>query len=458
MRAVLRLVWTYFTATPLLRGFAAAGVVCIVAGLAGMYGLSVFGSNLPLLLRRGPDTMIQWLILSLPWLGLILLLAASVLMPAVVARIALGRAIRVLPGGRGRLFASVVLTALLLALVVAGGATVMLSLLARIVVGELSPALLAEAFENIFGRTVIMAFIDFGLIYAAIWLVGKTSGIWRLAGTLGIVLSIAVPLRHLGSLQSFSLLEGLGLACWLLFAVCLLGGGRSASLLHRLRRQWRPRVRPAFRSRPYASGQEMELMLGTTRPWIVALGQIVPIAVMTWFIQVPELWIVFLVTFSAISGAMTSQAAGRSRRLWLRFDWSREQIRRQVTRAYLRYNACSLGILLVIYVSLANYNGLGFDVQALSIALMILASAACTYLGLAITRGLGWFESALGILTMSVLVLSAISIMRENLVLAFEFVLVLAGLGAFFFVLARHRWHSLDWMRCRAPTAARGAA
>lgn len=47
-------------------------------------------------------------------------------------------------------------------------------------------------------------------------------------------------------------------------------------------------------------------MLGLSRPWIVALGQIVPIAVMAVLIPESRIWLVVLMLFGAIAGAITS--------------------------------------------------------------------------------------------------------------------------------------------------------
>jgi hypothetical protein len=121
MSAVLRLVWTYFTATPLIRALSATGLVFTLYGVAGHLLVPRFA------LRRammGQTFGWETLVIALPWLGLILLLASSALMPAIVERIALGRSVWVLPGGRLRLLASAVLTALLLSLLVASQAVI----------------------------------------------------------------------------------------------------------------------------------------------------------------------------------------------------------------------------------------------------------------------------------------------------------------------------------------------
>ena len=443
MRAVLRLTWYYFTATPLMRRLAALGLVLSIVGITG------YAFMPPWTLGTGMRQEALWYqatVLALPWFGLVLLVTSTALMPGIVERISLGRAVWVLPGGRVRLLASAILPAVFLATLTATGATIAFL--------EYS---LQTGYGRIFYRTFLMAFVDFGLIYTAIWLVGKTSGVWRLAGTLWIVISITIPLRYVGGIPPFSPLEGLGLASWLVFAVLLLAGGRIRHALQgpraRLKRLG-TRAVPAFR---YTAGAELDLLLGTTRPWIVALGQVIPIGVMAWFVPESRIWLVFLVTFSAISGAITSQAAARSRRLWLRYDWTREEIRRRVERAYWRFNACSLGVLLTLFVGLGLYAEFDMSIMMHSLALIVLGSIVCTYLGLLITRGLGWFETIVGILTMTALTLAALAVVRNDFGAAIGLEALLAGLAIVYRFMARSRWLALDWMRCRFETPVRGA-
>jgi len=81
MKAVLRLVWTYFTATPLMRGLAILGFACAAAGMVLYlyYPPWTLGNGM-----RGEALWLQTLLLFAPWLGLILLFFASALLPAIV--------------------------------------------------------------------------------------------------------------------------------------------------------------------------------------------------------------------------------------------------------------------------------------------------------------------------------------------------------------------------------------
>lgn len=447
MSAVGRLTLTYFTSTPLTKRLSLIGTVALAIGFVGF----LFTPGYFYAFYNRDPAWYEILFLMLPWFGLISLMASTAHMPAIVERLAMGRAVWVLPRGRLRLLVSAFLPALILAAAAAIGAT------AAFINSPFDLAV-SDHVRN-FVRTLLMAFVDFGLIYTAIWLVGKTSGVWRLGGMLWVIVSITIPLRYTGGTTPFSLLEGLGLASWLVFAAVLLGGGRLRHSLQTSRARLRTLGTRLLPSSRFSAGKEVDLLLGTTRPWIVAVGQAVPIGLMVWFVPFAPIWIVFLVTFSAIAGAMTSQGASLSRRFWLRYDWTREDVRRHVERAYWRYNAWSIGVLLLIYAGLASYAGY-FDRQAivLSFALIVLGGIACTYLGLIITRGLGWFEASLGVLTMAALVLAAFAIVREQYVAAIELEAVIAMLGIAYALIARRRWQALDWMQSRLDPTLRAAA
>jgi hypothetical protein len=94
----------------------------------------------------------------------------------------------------------------------------------------------------------------------------------------------------------------------------------------------------------------------------------------------------------------------------------------------------------------------------LSLVLIVIGGIACTYLGLIITRGLGWFESALGVLTMTALVLAAFAIVREQYATAVELEAVIVALGIIYALIARRRWQGVDWMQCRLEAPVRRAA
>jgi len=439
MSAVLRLVWTFFTATPLLRWFAAIGCVALPVGIAGYVLVPSWtpGSG-----TRPEPLWLQATVEVLPFIGLLSLLAASARLPVIVERFALGRSIWLLPAGRMRLLLATLLTALLLALLTATTAT-----------AAFLRFPLEISYSRIFWRTFVMAFVDFGLIYTAVWLCGKTSGVWRLVGVFWILLSLTIPLRYVGGIPPFSPLEGIGLALWAVFALALLAGGRLRHALAPLRERLaavRNRLVPAA---IYRRGSEVDLLLGTSRPWIVAFGQIVPVAAMLWLIPVRSPWMVvaftFLILMSAIAGAITSKAAERGRRLWLRQAWTRDELRSRIERAFWRYNAWCIGVLVLVVIAVGAWLRLPVGIVATAAGLIVASGVASTCLGLTITRGLGWLESAFCIVTTAALVRATFATLLADFRTAIALAVFLVAAGVCYRWLALRRWRRLDWMLCR---------
>ena len=184
MRAVAQLIWTFVAATPLQVGLLVLGLVCVAAGLTGYlyyptWTLGTGMSKLPL--------WYQGAVSIAPWLGLILLFFASARLPTIVERLALGRTILVLPGGRVRVLLAAIVTASLIALLTAAAGTLSFYYYPN----ELKP-------ERVFSRTWIATFSNVSIMYAALWIVGKTRGIWPLLGSLLVILGIVAPLGLIG--------------------------------------------------------------------------------------------------------------------------------------------------------------------------------------------------------------------------------------------------------------------
>lgn len=463
MSAVFRLMRTYFTATPLMRGLSGLGLVGLVAGIASL----LYAPNWALGTGSRPEALwLQSILLFLPWLAVLALFAATALMPLMLERLALGRLIYVLPGGRLRLLASAVLTTAAVALITAGLATL-----------AFRGYPIEMDYSQVFVKTFAMAFVNFGFIYCALWAVSKTSGIWRLMGTLLIVVAIVVPLGYIGAPgRPLGWPVYAGLSGWVVFSAILLSGARLVHALHRLRARLAARAARLLPQTRYAGGTETALLLGTGRPWVVALGQLVPIGVAAAFISIGAVWLFFLALFSAISGAITSFAAARSRRLWLRYDWSRAEIFRHVEAAYWRYNGYSLGVLLLAFVVVGSWFDFSTPVMALGVPLLILGAVVSTYLGLMMTRGLGWLEASLAIVTTTLLMATALVVSNEDpamalaidtmtrtadqglsSALAIELEVLLGALAVLYRFIARSRWHAIDWMLCRSDAATANA-
>jgi hypothetical protein len=437
--------WTYFTATPLMRGLVVLGLLCAGVGMISYlyYPPWTLGTGM----RRSP-LWLQTVGIWAPWLGLIMLFFASSLLPVIVERLAFGRLILVLPGARIALLVSAIVTAGLIATL-----TALTGVLAFYYYpNELKP-------EHIFSRILLVVFSDVSVMYIALWIVAKTRGIWLLIGSLVIAFGIVAPLGLIGRAEGVPAVAWLGIGAWFGFAALLLFGGRlrqklarSLAALAQLARRLLPRT-------AYASGTELDLLLGTSQPWLAALGQAVPIVVAAWLFRQHAVWLFFLTLFTAISGAVTSTAAARSRVLWLRNAWTRAELFHRVEIAFWRYNAYPLGVLLLLYVAIGSYLEFSTPLLAFGLPLLALGSVASLYLGLMMTRELRWFEAALGIVTMGLLIMTAVTIGGKALdrITTIELEVALAVLALIYRTIASARWNRLDWMVCRNGPATRAA-
>jgi hypothetical protein len=172
------------------------------------------------------------------------------------------------------------------------------------------------------------------------------------------------------------------------------------------------------------------------------------------------MWLFYFALCSAISGAMASAAAARSRCLWLRARWSRQELFRHVEASFLRHNTYSVSALIVLLVAIGTYRDLPTSLLALGMALLIVGTAASTYLGLMMTRGVGWVDCICAIGTMGVMMAAAVyargNSTERAIVMGLE--VLLAVLTLAFRALAIRRWRLLDWMICRGERSARTPA
>ena len=218
----------------------------------------------------------------------------------------------------------------------------------------------------------------------------------------------------------------------------------------------------------YEGGREIDFVLGTANPWSLALGQIAPILLGTYFLggfvtaiapSASTPWFSFLTILSAISGAIASFAATRSRAHWLRAHWTRAELFVRVEGAFWRYNCYTLGVLLLMLVALGDYYALPTRTLAFGLGLLALGTTLSTYLGLMVTATLGWGQAVLAAATMLSLIKAA-AYVTASATPQLELVALGAALSAaalLFRRLAERRWLRLDWMLCRAEPSARAA-
>lgn len=452
MTGVARLLWTYFTGVPLLRWIATAAIV-----LSGPV-LYVFIAQPRWLFSPYEDGIPLWI--TLPALLAMLTvvygpLFSAALMPVMFARFATGRQIYVLPYGR---------------------VTILVSVFAVVATVSVFPAFVVSASffglpglpmspAEIFVLAYVVSFFTNSVMYVILWLVSRSkSPIGLLAAVMLIIVNLATP-------SAFIAREATSFVPLLVTALVIWSAGAAIFLFAPQLKNFRERsgTRSTGRSGGwarvrYVGGREVDLLVGTARPWLLAIGQLVPIAIATLMIAPPNVWLFFLTIFSTISGAITSTAATRSRTLWLRSALSRQELFARVEAAFWRHNSYALGVLLVAFVALGSYLEFSTTMLALGLVLLALANAVSTYLGLMMTRRIGWFESALAVAAMLIMMSAAIyaadgaaiyAANPANASLAIRLELMLAGIAVFCRYLAKRRWAGLDWMLCRPEPGVR---
>jgi len=153
--------------------------------------------------------------------------------------------------------------------------------------------------------------------------------------------------------------------------------------------------------------------------------------------------------------ATAGQAAVRSRALWLRTGWSRAELYRHVEWSFWHHNFIVLAVLLAVMVGVGIYFELSPRLLALGVPLLVLGTTLGTYLGLMVTRGMRWPETALGVAVMLALMAGAVLTDRAQLT---QLVALLTGLAVLALVLravARRRWDHIDWTASRPERAIR---
>lgn len=445
MKAVARLVWSYFTGTPVLRAFTIGGSILLAVDF---YILTTQ--------RQSGEKF--WLAI----LGIVLFFMGSSLMPVMFGRLARSHTMRILPGGRLKLMLSAFITVLLVAL-----PTGVLSPASFITANSSVPEIMQDprARDYVLQLAAISftsAVLFASWIYLAMWFVTSQRDVVGLfKGLLVIALVIFAPaqdLRDLTMSLAWNLLQIAAL--WTIFGVGFLLWPRFKAARARSNRGRSGAVMQAL-SRGI-TGREFDVMMGTSNPWQLVAALILPLVLATHFVRdVPEVWIFFLTILSVVAGAYSGQAAARSRALWLRGQWSRTLLFTAVERSVWRHNGIVLGMLVLFAAGIGAYARFSPALMMAGLPLLVLGTTLSTYLGLMVTRGLRWPEIVSGIAVMSLLMLLAVYIAREDVQLVTVFLLEigLAGIAIALRSIARGRWTRIDWTMCRPDRAlaARGA-
>jgi hypothetical protein len=453
MKAVLRLILSYFTGTPILLWASTLGLVCGATGWITIFALP------PLTAQNGlpsPFTLAQEALIELvPVIGVLCFAFGASLLPALVWRLATSHYLYVLPYGRTKVVASVLATITLIALF-ASAATLLFYV--RVPQVPLS---------FVFSRSFPVALLTYTFIYVVLWLIARSRGaIGAVLGSVVIIAALMLPLRFINAPSTDT--TGVWIACGALWAT-LAAGFLLAPRLERIAGRVRRTVAARTAGASYRGGAEIDYLVGTAQPWRLALGQVVPIVLAAYFIPgwatssaaepFPRPWLLFMTILSVLSAATASLAASRSRALWLRADWTRAQLFARIERAFWRYNAYALGVLMIGVVATGERFTLPTQVIAFGLGLVILGTTLGTYLGLMITATITWLDTVLAVAAMGALLALAYyaaDFGTPALRLAlYEASLAVAALA--FRELARRRWRNLDWMRCRPDTVVRAA-
>ena len=457
MRAVARLVLTYAFGTRILRIFSTAGIAIILLSFV--------------LLRYLPQSAP---LIMIPFMGACAFFLGSALMPLMFGRLAQGHLIRVLPWGRTRLLASVFITVSIVALpaplleLAAFHQAMDFQLHGGHAMTAAHAALRAAAIERMrqgiiqnFWLTLTTSFLTTGCLYLMLWFITSQRSIAGYVKGLLVVLFIMYsPLRQLSQL-SMTLtgsLAQIGTA-WILFSAGFLLWPRRQAF--RLGARWLPRTHLGGFLRQSVTGREVDLVLGTSNPWLLIGAQVVPIVFAgTIGFYSPAVWLFYLTIFSTIAGAIACQAAERSRGLWLRGGWSRAELFACVERSFWRHNSFVLGALIVLMVGIGSYAALPVTLLAAGLPLLLLGTVLSTYLGLMVTRGLRLAEGALAVAVMLALMAVAVVAARSGGqvrdILAVVTLEAALAVGAVVLRLAaRSRWAGIDWALCRPERALR---
>jgi hypothetical protein len=444
MKAVMRLIYTYFSGTPAQKVFSAVGLALIAVTY--------------LLMRTTPSSDPSVLAL----VGSASFFLGSALMPLTFGRLARSHMSKLLPGARIKLLTSALITILLVALPTP--ALFVMGLLVAIGPHIEHPTVQQlESFHHGITQTFFSTYADVTLLvawlYVALWFVtSKRNTVGFLQGLVVIAVVLIVPTRKIVEPEVLMWWDLLQCAATLVaFSLLFLTWPWFSAMVSRWNLGRALEYLPGNKLR--LRGREIDLLLGTSNPWLLAFGQLVPVLLAARIgYYSSAVWLFYLTLFSTVAGAIAGQAAERSRALWLRGDWSRAQLFSQVERAFWRHNNYVLAVLLILMVGIGSYAGLPVTVLATGLPLLILGTVLSTYLGLMLTRGLRLAESMLAVAVMLALMTVAILAARNSdnlaIVVGLEFLLALSAVVLRY--VARVRWARIDWMQCRADRALSG--
>lgn len=426
MRTVTLLIATYFCGAPASRWMTLLGFLMTVVGTAGVLLQPLMSSAA----ATDASMALSAILWACPTSGILMLLFGGSLMPLMLGRFALSRQLCMLPAAGLKIVASALATIALLAVISS-----------LMVVALYAPYPIDH--KLIFLRALVISALVCSLVYMIVWLVSRArSAIGLLGGAMLMIAGLALPLRFILTPSASLRWPVIGNVFVSGALVVIFLFARRIAYLFSSANQIFVRRAPAR-----YTGREVDLFVGTARPWMFSAGQLFPIAVATQFISSPAIWLFYFAIFSVISGAMTSLAAARCRNLWLRTEWSRAELFRHVESCFCRHNAYSLGVLLLSFIAFRSYMGFEARLLAFGLPLLALGTATSTYLGLMMTRNICWQDAALATVIVLLIMVAAISV---KLLIVVGVEVLLAGSIPVLRWIAERRWAQLDWAVCRS--------
>ncbi|HEU4618819.1 MAG TPA: hypothetical protein VFV10_12325 [Gammaproteobacteria bacterium] len=453
MKAVARLMLVYFTGTVWMRVMSALGLTAIVVGTGMLAYLPPLVGQLGLPSRFSVAQ--EAVLMMLPLFGIVALMLGGALMPSMVSRLAASHYSHVLPHARGKLLASAFGTVALIA-VVASAAM-------QVYMGQEMPNI---SFERLLAGSML----TYSSVYLALWIASRLrSSLALVAGTFMVLAALVLPLRFMGLAVPLRWAVVPSAILWAVVASALLFAPRMRRAAVGLRARIRQVTSNAFAS-IYDGREEVELVLGTARPWLLALWQVVPIVLAAYLVgwlygdfavdRKVKVWLGYLTLLTMLSAGAATFAPARSRVLWLRTHFTRDELFARVEAAYWKRNSYVLGVLLVTMTLVGTYFGLPTRPLAFGIALLVLTATVSTYLGLMITRSIGWAVTAIALGSILLMLATALYVAAPATpvveIVALE--AALAALAATLRSIAKRRWRGLDWMLSRPEAVTRAAA
>jgi hypothetical protein len=409
MSTVLRLVFTFFTGTPITRGLTIGGLVLFGASILSVTYL--------------PQTAY---LLAFALVGQLALFLGSGLMPMMFGRMAQGHALQMMPFGRVKLLAAALITVAVVGLPA--------GLITPIAYAASTGAKLAEVskYPGAVDFLVDMGLLIYtsvalivGWLYLIMWFNVSQRNLAGLAKSLFIILLVVfVPARELEDQSATIHWNLIQLAViWTVFGAGFLWWSRVKRAVAPLR----PNLRSSSGNDTW--GKEVALILGTHNPWLLVGAMVLPMLIATRAgASSPGIWLFVLTIFSTVTAAVAGQAASRSRALWLRSSASRAELFAEVERSFWRHNAVVLGILLALMIGIGSYVRLPGQLLAGGLPLLVLGTLSSTYLGFTLTRGLRWPEICIGaavmLTLMSVALLLGANVVNLGVVYAIEALLL----------------------------------